>query len=83
MFGQQHLLGKLFLKLNGIYGRVGCPRIFRRIVTDRETFINSIAELLKLDFDRLVVGHGAVVEKGAKESLRKAFAVDLASQHAA
>jgi Domain of unknown function (DUF4336) len=81
--GQQHLLGKLFLKLNGIYGGVGCSRIFRRFVTDRKAFINSIAELLKLDFDRLLVGHGGVVEKGAKESLRKALAVDLASQRAA
>src|SRR5262245_46907390 len=43
---QQHLLGKLFLKLNGLYGRAGCSRIFRRFVKDRAAFRASIAELL-------------------------------------
>jgi hypothetical protein len=44
---QQHVLGKLFLKLNGIYGRVGCSRIFRRFIKDRPAFEASIQELLR------------------------------------
>jgi hypothetical protein len=75
---QQHLLGKLFLKLNGIYDRVGCSRVFRRSIKDRQAFSSSITELLQLDFDRLVLGHGAILEKEAKQTLRRAFAADLA-----
>jgi hypothetical protein len=66
---RQNLLGKLFLRLNGIYGRVGCSRIFRRLIKDRDDFNNSVAEILELDFDRLILGHGAIVETGAKETL--------------
>jgi Domain of unknown function (DUF4336) len=75
--GRQHLVGKLFLKLNGIFGRVACSRIFRRFIKDHKPFRNSIAELLQLDFDRLILGHGAIVEKGAKDVLRQVFAADL------
>ena len=35
---QQHVLGKFFLKLNGIYGRAGCSRIFRRLIKDHLAF---------------------------------------------
>lgn len=71
--GQQIVLGKLFLKLNGIYGRVGCSRIFRHFIEDRAAFRQSIAETLALDFDRLVLAHGAIIDPGGKETLSRAF----------
>lgn len=70
---QQNLLGKLFLKINGIYGRAGCSRIFRRFIRDRQAFRASVEQLLRWDFDRVVPGHGALVEHGGKRVLMDAF----------
>lgn len=70
---QQNLVGKWFLKLNGIYGRVGCSRLFRRLIKDRPAFRRSITELMALDFDRLILAHGAIVETNAKDVLKAAF----------
>ena len=71
---EQNAFGKLFLRLNGVYGRMGYSRIFRRFIKDRDAFRESITALLALDFDRVLPGHGRVVETGGKEILREAFA---------
>jgi hypothetical protein len=71
---QQHLLGKLLLKLNGIYGRVGCSRIFRRLIKDRAAFGASIEELMRWDFDRIVLGHSRIVATDGRAVLARAFA---------
>ena len=60
----QNILAKLFLKVNGIYDRVGCSRFFRAFIKDREAFDRSIDELFEWDFERLVPGHGTVVRNG-------------------
>lgn len=70
---EQNHLGWLFLKMNAAYGRVACSRLFRRLIVDRKAFVESMAELMQWDFDRLVVGHGAVVETGGKQALREAM----------
>jgi len=69
----QHLLGKLFLKLNGLYGRVGCSRIFRRFIKNRAAFRASIAELPQWGFDRIVLGHGRIVAADARHVLAQAL----------
>lgn len=70
---QQNAFGRLFLKLNGISGRMGCSRIFRRFIKDHATFRASIWQLLALDFDRVVPGHGDIVESGGKDIMQRAF----------
>jgi hypothetical protein len=70
---QQNQIGKLFLKLNGIYGRVGCSRLFRLFIKDRDAFRQSIAEILALDFDRLVLAHGTIVNTHGKQTLAQTF----------
>lgn len=70
---EQGFLGKVFLKLNGIYGRAGVSRIFRRFITDRAAFKTSVEEILRWDFDRVIVGHGNNLNTGGKDTLRKAF----------
>jgi hypothetical protein len=70
---QQNLLGKLFLKLNGICGRVGCSWIFRRFILDPQAFRASVEQLLRWDFDRVVPGHGAVVKDSGKRVFQDAF----------
>ena len=53
----------------------GCsfPRAFRPAVVNRKRFKASIQRVLEWDFDRIVVGHGAIVETGGKRAFRNAF----------
>lgn len=68
---KQNFLGKLFLKLNGIYDRVGCSRIFRTFIKNRTEFRASIAEILECDFDRLIPGHGKIIGQDGKNILQR------------
>jgi hypothetical protein len=52
----------------------GMSRIFRLFVSDRAAFQSSIAKVLAADFDRIIVGHGEVIETSGKVLLRQALA---------
>ncbi len=47
-----------------------CDHLFTRDLAARGRSIDSF---LKLDFDRIILNHGAIVETGGKEQLMKAF----------
>lgn len=47
----------------------GMSRIFRIFIKDQVAFRESIDELLAKDFDRIVVGHGNVIETDGKSLL--------------
>jgi hypothetical protein len=53
----------------------GCrfARFYRPLVFDRRRFRAAIERILEWDFDRIIVGHGAVVERDGKEIFRSAF----------
>jgi Domain of unknown function (DUF4336) len=53
----------------------GCrfARMYRPFVLDRRAFRDSIEHILSWDFDRIIVGHGAVVQVDAREAFRSAF----------
>ena len=50
------------------------PRLVRVDIRDRRQARASLDRLLAWDFDRLVPGHGSVVETGGREALRSAYA---------
>lgn len=64
----------LMCRINGCYDRFGPSRLFRSVIKDRAALRGSIDRLLSWDFDRLIVSHGAIIERGAKDRLREAFA---------
>jgi hypothetical protein len=65
---------KFYTKTMGFYDRVALSRVIRwTAFSDREAASKSIRELLALPFDRLIVGHGAPLESGAKEALASAY----------
>ena len=66
-------LSRIMLRLNGVYGRLGPSRLFRSVIRDRRAFRASLDQVLAWDFDRLVPGHGAIVESGARAALASAF----------
>ena len=51
----------------------GMSRIFRVCISDRSAFRGSLEKVLEADFDRIVVGHGEVVEQDGKALLRRAL----------
>jgi hypothetical protein len=57
----------------GIKRYPGMSRIFRICIKDRDAFRASMRKLLALDFDRIIVGHGEIIETGGKEKLKAAL----------
>jgi Domain of unknown function (DUF4336) len=53
----------------------GCrfARLYRPFVLDRRRFRNAIERIADWDFDRIIVGHGRVVEFDAKSAFCSAF----------
>lgn len=51
----------------------GMSRPVKAGVKDEAAFRNSLATILGWDFDRVIVGHGDVIENGGKAKLRVAF----------
>ncbi len=45
-------------------------RIFRLCIRDRTAFAHSLKQILACDFDRMIVGHGRVIEADARQQLQ-------------
>lgn len=67
------LLSRVLLSLNGCYCRFAPSRLLRSTIKDRPAFRASVDQLLKWDFDRIVLSHGRTIDSGAKQALREAF----------
>ncbi len=69
-----NLLTGLYLRLSGGLGKPAQTALLRSMIKDKAAFALSRDELLKLDFDRIVVTHGENIETGAKAALADALA---------
>jgi Domain of unknown function (DUF4336) len=56
------------------YQQVRPAPLFRWGFRDRRAGRSSLERILDWDFDRIVVGHGEMVEQGGREALRQAYA---------
>jgi hypothetical protein len=66
-------LAPLVLRVMGIYRRFAMAKMWRRWITDRAAFARSIDEILRWDFDRIVVAHGDVVDQDARVQFETAL----------
>jgi hypothetical protein len=67
-------VARAFLRANGAWQGFGPSRMIRFFfVSDRQALGESIQRVLQWDFDRIVPGHGDVLESGGKSALRKAW----------
>ncbi len=78
--GPQRLSLRLFLRLFGAWDRFGQSRIWRLLAKDRAAASQSVHEVLRWDFDRLVMAHGDIVKSGARPRLEEALGWMLAAQ---
>jgi hypothetical protein len=67
------LLTQLAARALGVYNRLGVSRMMRRGMSDRNAARASLARILAWDFDRVIVGHGDIVETGGRGQLEQAF----------
>ncbi len=74
----QGLLTGLILRLVGAHQKLAQGLELRFMVRDREATRQSLERVMALDFTRLVMAHGVVVEEDAKERLRHALRYMLA-----
>src|SRR5262249_42324433 len=65
---------RFLMWLDGGLGHVAVPRSFRLLLKMRRARVReTIDQILSWDFDRLSLAHGEIVERGAKEVVRKAW----------
>jgi hypothetical protein len=50
---------------------IGMSPFFRLMIRDREAFRRSMAIMMAWDFDRVIVAHGGIIERGGKARLRE------------
>ncbi len=62
-------LTRLAFRLGGTYGRLSPTLLERILVRDRAAFRHSLERVLEWPFERVVVAHGDVSEKGGREEL--------------
>jgi Domain of unknown function (DUF4336) len=64
---------RLFLRLGGCWKRTAQSKMWRFLVKDRAAAAQSAQTILGLDFERIVVAHGNVIEDDAREQARRAL----------
>lgn len=69
-----HWLTKLLMRLVRSYGYFGPSKLDALLIRDRVAARASMEKILALDFDRVVVAHGDVLESGGREALRQGYA---------
>ena len=69
----EQLWMRLFMRINGAYGRFGPSRLMRSMIKDKGALRGSLDRILAWNFDRVIVTHGELLESGGREALRAAF----------
>ena len=68
------LLTKLILMLDGAARGISITRLFRLLIKDKRAFRAACAKVLAWEFERVLVGHGAVIEGPEVAELRAVLA---------
>ena len=64
---------RLAARLLGMYGDLSVPLDLRHLIKNEAAARHSIDRILEWDFERVIVGHGHVVEHNPKRRVREAF----------
>ena len=75
-FNMQHsdsLITRIMMSIMGGYGHFGPSRLARSFMKDKTAVKAGVERILELDFDRVVVAHGEVLETGGQKALRESF----------
>ena len=64
---------RLLMKLLRSYGRFGPSTLDPLLIRDRRAAQESLGRILAWDFDRVIVAHGDVLDRGGHELLRRGY----------
>ncbi|MFK8186627.1 MAG: DUF4336 domain-containing protein [Phormidesmis sp.] len=64
---------RLVTRISGSYNALGPSTLEKLAITEKQKLKNAVNTILKWDFDRVVMAHGSVVERGGKEAFAKAY----------
>jgi len=64
---------RLLGRIGGIYERIGQPLEYKLTIRNEDTLRESIRDVLAWEFDRVIPGHGDVIESGGREAVRDGF----------
>ena len=65
---------RLAARALGVYNRLAVSRTMRRGMSDHHAARASLGRILEWNFERVIVGHGDIVETNGREELERAFA---------
>ena len=65
---------RLLMRFLRSYGRFGPSKLDPWLIRDRDAARRSLERILAWDFDRVVVAHGEILERGGREALRAGYA---------
>lgn len=65
--------GHLIYKIMGSFNKPAVSRLLKILTKDKVQLQKDLKRVLDLDFDRLVMAHGEVIESGGKELFTKAL----------
>jgi len=69
-----HWLTRLYLKAQGLEHRFGVAWLLRVCYRDKQKARRCIDRMLDWDIERIILAHGKILETGALDELREAFA---------
>ncbi len=75
--GPMNGISRFFFKAYGAYERFGPTRLIQMMVKAPDQFRDSLLKIGQLDFDRIIMSHGRVLETGGQEAFKKAFEIFL------
>lgn len=64
---------RVMARIAGVYKQVGCTVDYRLAINNNETFRRSIQDVLTWDFDRVIPGHGEIIEADGKQAVLDGF----------
>jgi hypothetical protein len=73
---------RLLMKLLRSYGHLGPSKLDPLLIRDRRAARESLERILAWDFDRIIVAHGDVLERGGHDILRRGYSWLLRDGHA-
>ena len=66
-------LTRFAFRLWGCYDDFGPTRFERLMIRDKRAARRSLEQILALDFDRIIVTHGKILEHGGPEAMKRGF----------
>jgi len=69
----EHLPTRLYARLCGVTDRFAVPWLLRICYRDKPRARAGLERVLQWDFDRVILAHGQIVERGGKEQVREAY----------